>query len=186
MLKITARITLLIVLVLSVATVFAQEEGEGDSHDMTTMTEEEEGALSNTAIMAISLVAGVVVAGIGWAVARNHLTILHYGIIILLVTTGVIHILYTLLDDLLLFVNGVGYLGLTVLYLLPITGRQPYKRLLNGVTIVYTLITIIGYVVVHIGGHFDKIGIITKAVEVALVGLVVVYMFRKQKMATQE
>lgn len=186
MLKISAKIMLLLLLALSVTSVFAQDD-DGSHEDMTTMTEDgEDQGLSNTAIMAISLVAGVIVAGIGWAVARNHLTILHYGIITLLVATGLIHVLYTLLDDMLLFVNGIGYLGLTLLYFLPITGKQPYKRFLNGATIIYTLITIVGYVVVHLGGHFDKIGIITKVIEIALVGLVVVYMFQKQETATQE
>lgn len=180
MMTITRQILLiLLVLGLGTATLYAQDEEHGADHSQVENAEDE-AALSNTAIMVISLGLGVVSAGISWLVAKDRLGILQYGIIILLVTTGFIHVLYTLLSDLLLFANGVGYLGLAILYLLPMATEQPYKRLLNGITIIYTLITIIGYFVVHLEGHFDLIGIATKAVELALVGAVALYMFRSQ------
>lgn len=188
MLAIAKRLIIIILLLSLSFVVINAQEGDHDGMDMDNMDMEEESSeafLSNTAILAISVGLGIVTSGAIWVIAKDRMTILHYGINALLVATGVIHVLYTLLEDPLLFLNGVGYLGLAILYLLPISTKQPYKQILNIVTIIYTLITIVGYFVIHLGGHFDLLGLITKAVEILLVVLVVAYMFRKEKNLAQ-
>lgn len=175
-------VIIFLILTLSLALVSAQDD-ETHTTDEDTSSQS---SLSNTAIIAISLGLGLVTSGAGWFMARERLNILYYAINTLLVLTAFIHILYTWTEDLLLFANGFGYLGLAVLYLLPQTTKQPYKRILNSTTIVYTAITIIGYFVAHIGGHFDLVGLFTKVVEGALIGAIILYMFAKPSAFGQE
>jgi cobalt/nickel transport system ATP-binding protein len=79
----------------------------------------------------------------------------------------------------LLYLNGVGYLVLLILlYFAPLGPLELYRRWLYGVLAVYILITIIGYFVVHPwgmhGDALDTLGLLTKAVELVLLGLLMV------------
>jgi len=170
------RMTIIFLILSLSLTMVAAQDDEHSTNDEDMMSES---ALSNTAILGISLGLGLITSGAAWLIARKRLHILYYAINTLLIITAFIHILYTWTEDLLLLANGIGYLGLAILYLIPITAKQPYKRILNGVTIIYTLITIIGYFVLHASGHLDLIGLFTKAVEIALLGAIAMYMFVK-------
>jgi hypothetical protein len=108
-------------------------------------------------------------------VARRRLWVSQYGIIGLTLLTAFIH-LFIGVNDLLLALNGLGYLALLVALYAPqpallLKFRQPVYWALIG----YTLLTILLYFVAHPwgieAGSFDKLGLGTKVVELALVGL---------------
>lgn len=62
--------------------------------------------------------------------------------------------------------NGLGYLGLTALLFLPFPALDRYRNILRWVLIVYTLITIFGWVFV---GARSTIAYLDKAIEIVLV-----------------
>ena len=110
-----------------------------------------------------------------WFIARQRLWLSQYAIIGLTLLTAFIH-LFIGVGDLLLALNGLGYLALLVALYAPqptllLKFRQPVYWALIG----YTLLTIVLYFVAHPwgmeGGSFDKLGLGTKVVELALVGL---------------
>lgn len=103
---------------------------------------------------------------------RSRLSFVQYAVIGLTVLTATLHMLSGA-REYLLYLNGVGYLVLlTLLYFAPLGPLELYRRWLYGILAVYTVITIAGYFVVHPGilqgDFFDALGLVTKAVEVAL------------------
>ena len=108
---------------------------------------------------------------------RSRLNLTQYGVIGLTVVTAAIHMLSGA-RDYLLYLNGVGYLVLlTFLYFAPLGPLEIYRRWLYGILGGYTLITLVGYFVVHPGllyGAFDTLGRFTKASEVGLLGFLLV------------
>jgi len=125
--------------------------------------------------IALSLVAS---AGVLYFMAvRLHarLGVIQYAVIGLTVLTAALHMLSGA-RDYLLYLNGVGYLVLlTLLYFAPLGPLELYRPWLYGILAAYTLITIAGYFVVHPGllqgDFFDRLGLVTKAVEVALLAV---------------
>jgi hypothetical protein len=110
-----------------------------------------------------------------WFIARQSLRLSQYGIIGLTLLTAFIH-LFIGVNDLLLALNGLGYLALLVALYAPqpallLRFRQPVYWALMG----YILLTILLYFVAHPwgieAGSFDKLGLGTKVAELALVGL---------------
>lgn len=62
--------------------------------------------------------------------------------------------------------NGIGYLGLTALLFLPIPGVERFRTPLRWALILYTLVTIFGWVFV---GARSTIAYIDKGIEIVLV-----------------
>ena len=131
--------------------------------------------LSNKWIVLLSFILTFIGLAGTWLIARQKLWLSQYAIIGLTLLTAFIH-LFLGVNDLLLFLNGLGYLALLVALYTPqpallLKFRQPvYWALIS-----YTLLTIVLYFVAHPwgleGGSFDKLGLGTKVVELALVGL---------------
>ena len=76
----------------------------------------------------------------------------------------------------LLLLNGVGYSVLLGARFLPMTARYPYHLVVSGITVVYALVTIFGYFLMH--EHLDILGLVTKATEVALISIVALQLVR--------
>lgn len=99
----------------------------------------------------------------------------------LLALTGVIHLFVGLGDlnaNLLLFLNGVGYFGLMILYF--IAHYRGYGGIYHlYIILLYTLITLIGYFVIWLPESglalftSQPLGMFTKLVELVLVVLVI-------------
>ena len=87
-------------------------------------------------------------------------------IIGLTVATAVIHIV---IGGALFILNGLGYLGLLGLMYLPLPALDSARPVL----IVYTIVTIIGYFVMNPDPFGSVLGLIDKAIELALVILLV-------------
>lgn len=96
-----------------------------------------------------------------------------YGIIGLALITAVIHlILGVQAADILFLLNGLGYIGLVGMLYLPLAFLAGYKGYIRWALIGYTALTIILYFAFQGADAFTSIfGLFTKAVEVALIGL---------------
>jgi len=81
-----------------------------------------------------------------------HHTRLHKAILILTGVAGVVHLWIGWRgNDWLLILNGIGFLVLFAALIIPYTSRPRYHDLVRGVLLVYTLVTFVGYFIVHGG-----------------------------------
>ena len=141
-------------------------------------------ALTGRTILGIAVAASIVVAmGLVLVNSRLNLGQIQYGVIGLAIITAVIHLLVGL-NELILLLNGLGYLALiAAIYLLP-----PFRGMrgpLTWVLIGYTNITIVLYFASHPWGYehgsLDRLGLVTKAIEIALAGLVFVDWWQRRR-----
>jgi hypothetical protein len=113
----------------------------------------------------------------------------HYGIILLTVTTALLHlaaafdkVLFPTSPDPLFILNGLGYLGLLGAYFLPISFFRDRHKLVWSVFFGYVILTIVAWFYIWviqyviIGGepffsHDSIYGVPAKLVELALLGL---------------
>jgi hypothetical protein len=113
----------------------------------------------------------------------------HYGIILLTVTTALLHlaaafdkVLFPESPDPLFILNGLGYLGLLGAYFLPISIFQDRHKLVWRVFFGYVILTIVAWFYIWViqyviiggepfFGHDSLYGVPAKLVELALLGL---------------
>lgn len=95
---------------------------------------------------------------------------LRIGIILLTLATAIIHLVVLNLEsiDILFVLNGLGFLGLLALYLLPIPIAQKYHNAVRWAFMAYTAVSILAWVIV---GSPSVLGFTDKAIEVALIVL---------------
>lgn len=167
-----------------------ENEASSDNHGDDTENHSDNEAtiggfeLSSPAILAISIGVALLVTGGTWFFVPYHsYTLLDHGLFALIIITAVIHLIFGIQGDLLLLLNGLGYFGLAGLRLLPIAQKKPYNNYISGAIIVYTLITIIGYLATHLD-HLDTIGLVTKAVEILLIVVLLVIVYRTNRTRT--
>ena len=95
--------------------------------------------------------------------------------------TGMIHLMMGLIwGNNWFLLNGIGYFGLGVLWTMPDEIIPQQKKLSAVALAIYTFVTILLYVVSHIGDHFDLLGIFDKAIEVLLLIAVGLTLFRPE------
>lgn len=157
-----------------------ESHSENDDSDHTVDEVHDESTIWS---VFISLGASIIAVAGTWYFFRDGFSILHYGIVGLIVITGVIHFIFGLRGDDLLFMNGVGYIVLAGIRFLPQFRQLQFRRVLDGVTIIYAGITIAGYLLTH--STFDTVGIITKVVEVLLVGLLLYQLTKRPTILVQ-
>ena len=113
----------------------------------------------------------------------------HYGIILLTVTTALLHlaaafdkVLFPTSPDPLFILNGLGYLGLLGAYFLPMDFFQDRHKLVWRVFFGYVILTIVAWLVIWVGfsvirdglpffGHDSIYGVPAKLAEIALLYL---------------
>lgn len=154
-------------------TVGAADGGHGDEEDAADDVVDDHNDTASTWASLIPLVAGIGVAtiasGTSWGLFKHELTNTQLGIMALALVTGTLHLMLGLSGDWLLLLNGIGYLGLLGLLLLPIGLPRGLKKLLRIGLMIYTIITIAGYFYLHSPAQFDTLAIVSKLVEVVLV-----------------
>ena len=89
--------------------------------------------------------------------------------------TAVVHLVLGVRDlstpfGIVFVLNGLGFIGLTGLYLLPLEALRPFRALLRWGLIGFSAVTFILYFVFN-GLKIDAISGVTKAAELALIGL---------------
>ena len=105
-------------------------------------------------------------------IARRRMGVLQIGIIVLALATALIHLVLWTREPGFLFMfllNAIGYTALVIAYYFPpIAFLKNNRRLVRYAFIAYTLVTIVGWVVM---GERSAIGYIDKAIEAVLVVL---------------
>ena len=106
---------------------------------------------------------------------NNHTNnrLFQYGIIVLTAVTALLHLglAFALPDPLftpLFVLNGIGYITLLILYLLPQLGK--YRAVIRWLFIGFTAITIVGYFIAN-ADNYNAFGLVDKAVEALLIVL---------------
>jgi hypothetical protein len=163
------KLVLLVVLAALPLTVAYAHGGDEEPVETTAVVVEEDHSETPMWSVLASLGLATVATGGSWTVARKKLTAIHYGIIVLMVTTGVIHLILGMQGDTLLLLNGTGYLGLVGLRFLPILSNRTHLLIIDVIIIAYTLVTLAGYFALHSTAEIDTVGLITKGMEVLLI-----------------
>ena len=141
---------------------------------------------SLTGRMTLGIAAVATALAVGTVQTLNlKLSKLQLSIIGLTIITAVVHLLAGL-SNFILILNGLGYLTiLAALYIVPVNSIKKLQVPLYWGLIGYTLLTIVLYFVSHPWGYegdtLDRLGLVTKAVEVVLVGLVLVDWFQHRR-----
>lgn len=121
-----------------------------------------------------TMVASIVVFVI-WAPGQARLRPVQYGIIALGVMTAAIHLLEGLDPSPWLTLNGLGFVGLLGALYLPLGILVRIRNQICWTFMGYTLLTFILFFVTHpwgmYRGSFEWLGLGTKAVELSLIGL---------------
>jgi hypothetical protein len=98
-----------------------------------------------------------------------------YGIIGLALVTAVIHLYLGIEYGYTLFLlNGIGYIGLVGMLYLPLAFLAGYRGYVRWALIGYTALTVILYFVMDPAPFASAFGLFTKAVEVALIVLLLI------------
>jgi hypothetical protein len=104
----------------------------------------------------------------------QSLTPKQYGVIILVLITAVIHLFLGIqYSDTLFLLNGIGYIGLVGMLYLPLAFLVGYRGYVRWVLVGYAALTVILYFVMQTNPFASGLGLFTKAVEIALIGLLV-------------
>lgn len=100
----------------------------------------------------------------------KNIGLLQIGIILLTITTAIIHLALGIPNELPMFIlNGIGYLILVAALYIPQMHNQ--KKFIRWILILYTAITILGWVFV---GARNTIGYLDKLAEIALIVMLVI------------
>ena len=148
-----------------------------DSHGDEAADAHNEGG-SGFALM--PLVLGIVVGGVlsgGVYASDNKRSGLLLGIIGLTVATGVLHLMP---GSPLMILNGLGYLALAAALFLPLPLPENIVRMVPIILGIYTLVTIVGYFVLHTPAQYSTLGLADKAIEVVLIILLGAYLRQRQ------
>lgn len=73
-----------------------------------------------------------------------------------------------------LLLNGLGYIGLLAALYFPLNWLKGLRTPLRWGLLLYTIVTLAGYFALHTPAQYDALGLLTKGIEVALLGLVIV------------
>lgn len=107
------------------------------------------------------------------------MSVVRVSIIVLTLATAAIHVVLAFVSTTIptsavvpFLLNGAGYVGLLGLLYLPVPQLDGYRRPIRVALILFTALTIVLYFV-FAGLAFDPVGYLDKAIEVALIALLV-------------
>jgi hypothetical protein len=93
---------------------------------------------------------------------------LQIAIIVLTLITALVHLFIGFsFSEVILILNGLGYLGLLGLLYLPIAAAAPYRNYVRWILIAFAAVTIVAYFIVE--PNRGTLGYVTKLVEVVLI-----------------
>ena len=147
-----------ILLLLTVVSV-AAHDGEGETVE-TAVT------YSNITLLVVSGVLSLLTVGIAYFFMTLSWTIWQFGVVSLTALSAFIHLGFGLRGETLLLLNGLGYLALLALLTVPILAAQ--RQWLRWLLVIYTIVTFVGYFVLHTPDAYSTTALLTKVVEVGL------------------
>ena len=106
-------------------------------------------------------------------IGNVELTMMQVGILFLTLATAVIHLVLGIRSGdtfgLIFVLNCLGYLALWTAVYVPIAALSGYRQAAWWAFVAYTAVTIILFFVFNAGSDYGPLGLITKAIEVALI-----------------
>ena len=168
---------ILLMVAFALPTAVFADGGHGDEDTADSHAEEvddhNEGATASFALLPLVLgvVAGGAVSGGAYASDKKRLSGLQLGVVGLTVATGVLHLVLGVGGEMLMLLNGLGYLALAAAMFLPLGLPDRLTRLLPIILGVYTLVTIVGYFALHTPAQYSTLGLGNKVMEVTLIVL---------------
>ena len=126
--------------------------------------------LSNTILIVGSLMLAIGAVGLLALFSKTPLTKWLVGVVVLGILSGFIHLGIGIQGDMLLLLNGLGYLVLVAALFLPASFLVEKRRQILWVFLGYTIITFIGYFISHPLGGYSNIGLLIKLIELGLMG----------------
>lgn len=166
---------LMLVLLLSFPIVVFADGGHDNEDTAAEVDDHNEEVTTASSFALLPLLLGVVAgggaSGGAYASGKKQLSGLQLGVVGLTVATGVSHVVMGLGGEMLMLLNGLGYLALAAAIFLPFGLPDGLQRLLPIILAVYTLVTIAGYFVLHTPAQYSTLGLGSKAIEIVLVVL---------------
>ncbi len=166
---------LLLIVTFSVSPAFAHGEEEIVATN---------GISPNVVLFGISLLLAPLTVVVSQRLSDQALTKWQYCIVGLGAIGGFIHLGLGFRGDLLLFLNGLGYLAFLALFFLPIQFLIEKRQALRWALIGYTAVTFIGYFLSHSLGAYDRLGLLTKALELGLIFFLIVRIYEVKRIGT--
>ena len=158
-----------------------EEEEDGHSDDEDNHADEADAGhndegYSNTGYVIGGIIGAVLLAAVAAFLFSPRPSLIILIGLALIGATGVVHLMVgSAWGDTLLLLNGIGYLGLGVVWAMPNQMIPNQKRILAIILAVYTLITIAGYFVTH--DHYDFVALFTKVIEAPLLVILAISAF---------
>lgn len=123
---------------------------------------------SNVSLLGISGFLSLLSVAVIHRFTSESWTFWRWGVVGLTVLSAFIHLGFGLRGDLLLLLNGLGYIGLLALLVAPIAFLAAYQQWVRGLLLVYTAVTFIGYFALHTPAAYSNTGLLTKLIEFVL------------------
>lgn len=122
---------------------------------------------------------------LAFILSKKSVSLLQLGLIGLGSMTAFLHLGIGLRGRGLLLLNGLGYVGLIYALLLPISFLVARRIWIYWLLLAYTAITFIGYFATHSVSMFSWMAILTKVVELGLMGLLLVRIWQNRRTPSQ-
>lgn len=116
---------------------------------------------------------------------KRSTSFLQVALIVLGSMTAFLHLGIGLRGKGLLLLNGLGYIGLIYALLLPISFLVSKRNWIYWLLLGYTVVTFVGYFATHSVSMFSWMAILTKVVELGLMGLLLVKIWQARKVPRQ-
>lgn len=122
---------------------------------------------------------------LAFILSKKSFSFLQLGLIGLGSMTAFLHLGLGLRGRGLMLLNGLGYVGLIYALLLPISFLVAKRTWIYWLLLGYTVVTFVGYFVTHSVSMFSWMAIITKVVELGLMGLLLIRIWQVRKASNQ-
>lgn len=158
---------LVMIMFLLAANVYAHGDEEHSADEDTIQFLQLSVSSNQLILIGIAVVAASAITGTLWFMTGRQMPVTLISATLLTVFTGLIHLAVGRTGDWLLLANGAGYCAIALFRSLPFVREWQFKKFVTLGLIAYTMITFVGYFLVH--GQYDIVGVSSKIVEVVLV-----------------
>ena len=140
---------------------------------------------SDRPLLIISAVFALFNISLAFILSKKSVSFLQLALIGLGSMTAFLHLGIGLRGKGLLLLNGLGYIGLIYAFLLPISLLVARRTWIAWLLLAYTAVTFVGYFATHSVSMFTWMGILTKVIELGLIGLLLMRIWQTRKTSIQ-
>ena len=127
---------------------------------------------SNVSLLGISGLLSLVTVAAIYRFTPKSWTFWRWGVVGLTALSAFIHLGFGLRGDLLLLLNGLGYVGLLGLLVVPLAFLMAQRQWVRWLLLAYTAVTFIGYFALHTPADYSNTGLLTKLIEFILMACI--------------